>query len=82
MKLRPLVYETTLPKRPRGYVGKNLDGSHSWVELSDDELAEQAEFAPSLLELAESFEAIPSYPRLDVETDTLELFSNALGNAA
>ncbi len=30
-ELRQLVYETTMPKRPRGYMGKNLDGSYSWV---------------------------------------------------
>ena len=80
-ELRQLVYETTLPKRPRGHVGKNLDGSYSWVELSDEEWTGHAEFARSLLELAESFEAIPSYPVLDVEPDTLELFADALGNA-
>ena len=80
-ELRQLPYETTLPKRPRGYVGKNLDGSYTLVELSDEEWTEHAEFARSLLELAESFEAIPSYPVLDVESDTLELFADALGNA-
>ena len=79
--LRQLVYETALPKRPQGQMGKNLDGSYSWVELSDDEWAEQAEFARSLRDLAESFEAVPSYPVLDAEPDTLELFADALGHA-
>ena len=80
-ELRQLVYEATSPKQPRGYVGKALDGSYSWVELSNSESVEHAEFAQSLLKLAESFEAIPSYPLLDVAPDTLELFSDALGNA-
>ena len=82
VELRQLVHETTSPSRPQGYVGKNLDGSYAWVELSDDERTEEAEFAQSLLELAESFEAIPSYPFFDVEPDTLELFDDTLGNAA
>ena len=51
------------------------------MELSGEEWAEHAEFARSLLELAESFEAIPSYPILDVEPDTLELFADALAQA-
>lgn len=79
-ELRQLVYETTLPRRPQGNMGKNLDGSYSWVELSDDEWAEQAGFARSLLDLAESFKAMPSYPVLDAEPDTLEVFADALGD--
>ncbi len=80
-ELRQLVYEATLPRRPQGQMGKNLDGSYSWVELSDDEWAEQAAFARSLRELAESFESIPSYPILDADPETLELFADALGHA-
>lgn len=80
-ELRQLVYETTLPKRPRGHIGKNLDGSYSLVELSDDEWAAHAGFTRSLLELAESFEAMPSYPVLDAEPDTRAVFADALGNA-
>ena len=79
-ELRQLLYETTLPKRPQGQMGKNLDGSYSWAELSDDEWAKQAGFARSLLELAESLEAMPSYPVLDAEPDTLEVFKDALGD--
>ena len=80
-EIQQLVYETSLRGQPRGYVGRNLDGSYAWMELSEEEWVEHQEFARSLLELAESFDRIASYPMLDQPLDELDILADALTRA-
>ena len=79
--LQQLVHEATMENRPRGYAGKALDGTYTWVEMSEDAWAEYATFAGSLLSLAQSFEPIASYPALDVDSNDMEWLAGTVSQA-
>ena len=81
-EIQQLVYEATLGAQPRGYVGKNIDGTYAWMEMSEEEWTEHQEFARSVLALAESFEPIPAYRALDAASDDLETLESALTGAS
>ena len=81
-EIQQLVYEATLGAQPRGYVGKNIDGTYAWMEMSEEEWTEHQEFARSVLALAESFEPIPAYRALDAASDDLETLESALTDAS
>ena len=80
-EIQQLVHETTFGGQPGGYVGKNLDGSYAWTELSGKQWGEHQKFARSVLALAESFEPIASYPMLDVPPDGLETLAGVVTHA-
>ena len=58
------VYETRLDGMPYGYMGKDEEGRYTQTEIPANAWKERQAFALSVLELAESFERIPSYPML------------------
>ena len=80
-ELRSLVIETSVGARPSGHVGRNIDGTYFLVETSEDAWNQHQEFARSVLSLAESFEAIASYPELDVGRDGIEELSDLVTDA-
>ena len=63
--------------RPEGYLAKSSDGRYTWNQMSERDSAERQKFLESILEMAESFERIPSYHLLD--TDETEILVNLLG---
>ena len=52
---------------PTSWLGKASDGRYTMVEISADDGAKWQEFVSSVLEFAESFDRIASYPLLDAE---------------
>ena len=74
-ELRNLVIETTVGARPSGHVGRNIDGTYSLMEMSEEEWTHQQDFARSVLSLAESLEPVASYPELNVDSNDFEHLS-------
>ena len=58
------VYVTRLDGMPYGYMGKDEEGRYTQTEIPANAWKERQAYALSVLELAESFERIPSYPML------------------
>ncbi len=77
-EIRALVYETTLRPGPHATLGRSIDGSYAYLEMSDEEWAAHQGFARSLLALAESFDPMASYPTLDVPSADLDALTGAL----
>ena len=50
-----------------GYLGKSSDGRYALTEVSEQDWAGWQEFVRSVLEFAESFDLIASYPMLDAD---------------
>ena len=76
--LRAWVYEATLGNRPQGTLGRNIDGTYTWIEMTDDVWAERQDYARSVLEFAESFEPIAAYPVLEVDHALIEIMDVVL----
>ena len=76
--LRTWVYEATLGSRQQATLGRNIDGTYTYIEMTDDAWAERQGFARSVLELAESFEPIAAYPALEADPALLEIMGVAL----
>ena len=69
---------TVIESAPTGWLGKDSDGRHTLTEIADENWKEWTEFVQTLLEFAESFERIASYPILEADNregliDTLTL---------
>ena len=71
-EVRQMVSDVTVGAQPGGYVGRNVDGSYRWVELSNDQWRQHQEFARSLLEFAESFTPIAEFPAADAEYESIQ----------
>ena len=76
--LRTWVYEATLGSRQHATLGRNIDGTYTYIEMTDDAWAERQGFARSVLELAESFEPIAAYPALEADPALLEIMGAVL----
>ena len=66
-ELQQLAYTTQWSGNPSGYLGKGDDGRYTLAEVPDTHWTNWQEFLQSVLQLAESFERVPSYRMLDVE---------------
>ena len=58
------VYAMKLDGTPSGHMGKDEEGRYTMTDIPEEALRVRQEYALSVLELAESFERIPSYPML------------------
>ena len=58
------IYATRLDGNPFAYMGKDEEGRYTQTEIPEIVWKERQAYALSVLELAESFERIPSYPML------------------
>ncbi len=58
------VYEMRLDRVPSSHIGKDSEGRYTLTDISEDVWKERQAYALSVLELAKSFERIPSYPML------------------
>ena len=56
-----------MERKPSGLLGKGDDGRYTLAPVPDKHWANWQEFLQSVLQLAESFERVPSYRMLDVE---------------
>lgn len=52
---------------PSGYMGKDAEGRYRLSEMTQDAWKKRQAYARSVLELADNFERIPSYPLLDAD---------------
>ena len=59
------VYTMRMERTPSSHVGKDEEGRYTRTEIPENIWKERQAFAHSVLELAESFERIPSYPLLE-----------------
>ena len=58
------VYQMRIDRAPTSHVGKDEEGRYTRTEMPEDAWKERQAYARSVLELAESFDRIPSYPML------------------
>ena len=61
------VYVMRTDRAPVGHMGKDEEGRYTRTEMPESVWRERQGYALSVLELAESFERIPSYPMLDAD---------------
>ena len=66
-EIQQVVYTTKMSGNASGYMGKGDDGRYTLAEVPDTHWTNWQAFLQSVLQLAESFERIPSYRMLDVE---------------
>ena len=64
---------------PSGHVGKNEEDRYTPTEMSEDDWKERQAYARSVLELADTFERIPSYALLDRDDpqESIEVLTQA-----
>ena len=77
--LQNIVCSIEIHGKPTSYMGKEDSGAYTLVDMAEAAWRTWREYAVSVLEFAESFDRIPSYPMLDVD-NAVEL-SNALTDA-
>ncbi len=65
-EIQRIVYTMKMDGAPSSYVGKDDEGQYVLTEITENVWKKRQEYALSVLELAESFERIPSYPMLAV----------------
>ena len=61
-ELQRTYASTVIQSAPTGWLGKAGDGRHTLTEITEENWEEWTEFVRTLLEFAESFERIASYP--------------------
>ena len=61
------VYQMGIGPAPSGHAGKDEEGQYTLSEMTEDAWKERQAFARSVLELADTFERIPSYTMLDAD---------------
>ena len=61
------VYQMRIGPAPSGHAGKDEDGQYTLSEMTEDAWKERQAFARAVLELADTFERIPSYTMLDAD---------------
>lgn len=76
--LRAWVYEATLGRRHQATLGRNIDGTYTYIEMTDDAWSERQDYARSVLDLAESLEPVPAYPLLDADQSLIEIMEVVL----
>ena len=62
--IQSYVFTTRLARAPSSYMGKDEEGRYTRTEIPENAWKEKQAYVLSVLELAESFERIPSYPML------------------
>lgn len=67
---------TIMEPPPMGWLGKGRDGQYALTELTEADWMNWQEYIGSVLEFAESFDRIASYPLLEV--DDAEMFMDTL----
>ena len=67
---------TRILGQPVGYMGKDVDGRYTLIEVPENMRTEWKKYVASVLETCESFERIPSYKALD--TNDIEAHVDAL----
>ena len=74
-------FQMKLSNAPIGFVGKNNEGRYTLTEISESTWRNWKRHVSSVFELSETFERIPSYPRLSVDDpqEVVEMFG--LGGA-
>ena len=77
--LQNIVCSIEIHGKPSSYMGKEDSGAYTLVDMAEAAWKTWREYAMSVLEFAESFDRIPSYPMLDVD-NAVEL-SNVLTDA-
>ena len=65
-EIQQLAYTMRWSGNPYGYLGKGDDGRYALAEVPETHWMIWREFLQSILQLAESFERVPSYRMLDV----------------
>ncbi len=61
------VYQIKIDRSPSSHLGKDEEGRYTWTEIPEDVWKERQAYARSVLELADTFERIPSYSILDAD---------------
>ena len=59
------VYQIKIDRSPSSHLGKDEEGRYTWTEIPEDVWKKRQAYARSVLELADTFERIPSYSILD-----------------
>ncbi len=80
-EVRQMAFEVSTGAQPGGYVGRNVDGTYRWVELTDEQWQEHQEFAHSLLDFAESFVPVAAYPAAEAEYESVQQLREVLTDA-
>ena len=73
------VHQMRADRAPIGHLGKDEEGRYTRTEMPEDVWRARQAYALSVLELAESFERIPSYPMLDADEpeQTIDVLTSA-----
>ena len=66
-EIQNTVYQMRGNPAPSGHAGKDEEGRYTLTEMTEDVWKERQAFARSVLELADTFERIPSYDLLDAD---------------
>ena len=66
-EIQNAVYQMRGGPAPSGHAGKDEEGRYTLTEMTEDVWKEMQAFACSVLELADTFERIPSYALLDAD---------------
>ena len=61
------VYQIRIDRSPSSHLGKDEEGRYTWTEMSEDVWKERHAYARAVLELADTFERIPSYSIIDAD---------------
>ena len=77
--LQNIVCSLVIHGKPSSYMGREDGGAYTLADLADATWTDWRNYAFSVLELAESFDRIPSYPMLDI--DNADQLSNVLTDA-
>ena len=63
-EIQNYAFTMRLDRAPSSYMGKDREGRYTLIDIPENVLKERQAYVLSVLELAESFERIPSYPML------------------
>ena len=77
--LQNIVCSLEIQGKPSSYMGREDGGTYTLTDLAEAAWTDWRNYAFSVLEFAESFDRIPSYPMLDI--DNADELSNALTDA-
>lgn len=66
-EIQNYVYQMKIGPAPSGYAGKGEEGRYTLTETPEDVWKKRQAYARSVLELADTFERIPSYALLDAD---------------
>ena len=66
-EIQNYVYQMRIGPAPSGYAGKGEEGRYTLTETPEDVWKKRQAYADSVLELANTFERVPSYALLDAD---------------